>query len=63
MAYFYRMLKIQNSKNLIKHYFWDEYGVKVEDEMHWVKQVAQDFYKKLLGSNGILFDEKGKRSG
>jgi hypothetical protein len=38
---------------------WDDNGVKVV-EMDRIKQVAEQFYKKLLGNNGFIFDEPKK---
>lgn len=54
-AYFHRMVKVQNSENHIKH-LWDEDGGKV-DEVERIKRVAEYFYKKFLGPDGLIFDD------
>lgn len=54
-SYFHRIVKVRNSKNLISH-LWDEHGRKIEDKEQ-IKRVAVEFYKKLLGSNTMEFDE------
>ena len=47
--------KIQASRNLITH-LWDDNGDKVVKE-NQIKQVAVDFYTKLLGSESLVFNE------
>jgi hypothetical protein len=54
-SYFHKMIKIRTSRNLITH-LWDGNGVKVDEE-NQIKQVAVDFYEKLLGTESLSFDE------
>jgi hypothetical protein len=54
-SFFYRSLKVQQAKNTITH-LWDEQGQKVED-VQQIKLVAKNFYKKLLGTNQMTFNE------
>ncbi|KAK1562489.1 hypothetical protein Q3G72_015568 [Acer saccharum] len=54
-SYFFKLVKIRASRNLITH-LWDDNGGKVVEE-NQIKQVAVDFYKKLLGSESLVFDE------
>jgi hypothetical protein len=48
-SFFYRSLRFQNAKNTITH-LWDELGNRVED-VEEIKEVAVNYYKKLLGTS------------
>jgi hypothetical protein len=52
---FHRSLKIKNARSSITH-LWDEQGQRV-DEVEQIKLVAENFYKKLLGIDQLLFNE------
>lgn len=52
--FFQRIVKVRNSKNLIKH-LWDEDGFRAE-ERDQIKNVAEDFFRKLLGSSSNQFN-------
>lgn len=52
-AFFHRLLKGSYARNTITH-LCDEHGNQVE-EIAKIKGIAEDFYKKLLGSNQIMF--------
>lgn len=53
--FFHRSLKVQQAKNTITH-LWDEQGQKVDD-VEQIKLVAENFYKKLLGTDHMVFNE------
>jgi hypothetical protein len=52
-SFFHRSLKVQHAKKTITH-LWDEQGNRVEDAEQ-IKQAAESFYKKLLGTNQLQF--------
>jgi hypothetical protein len=52
-SFFHRSLKVQHAKKAITH-LWDEQGNRVED-VGQIKQVAESFSKKLLGTNQLQF--------
>ena len=52
-SFFHRSIKVQNVKNTITH-LWDEHSNRVDD-VDQIKQVAENFYKKLLGTNQMQF--------
>jgi hypothetical protein len=54
-SYFFKIVKIRASRNLITHLL-DDNGDKVVEE-NQIKQVAVDFYTKLLGSESLVFNE------
>jgi hypothetical protein len=54
-SFFHRSLKIKNARSTITH-LWDEQGQRV-DEVEQIKLVAENFYKKLLGTDQLLFNE------
>jgi hypothetical protein len=54
-SYFFKIVKIRASRNLITH-LWDDNGDKVVEE-NQIKQVAVDFYMKLLGFESLVFNE------
>jgi hypothetical protein len=54
-SFFHRSLKVQQAKNTITH-LWDEQGNRVED-VEQIKQEAKNFYKKLLGTDQMMFNE------
>jgi hypothetical protein len=54
-SFFHHSLKIKNARSTITH-LWDEQGQRV-DEVEQIKLVAENFYKKLLGIDQLLFNE------
>jgi hypothetical protein len=54
-SFFHRSLKIKNARSTITH-LWDEQGQRV-DEVKQIKLVAENFYKTLLGTDQLLFNE------
>jgi hypothetical protein len=59
-SFFHCSIKVQNAKNTITH-LWDEHGNRVDD-VDQIKQVAKNFYKKLLGTNQMQFTDKKSSS-
>jgi hypothetical protein len=51
--YFHRLMKARAARNTISH-LWDESGQKVE-EVERIKVIAEEYYKKLFGSNNVVF--------
>jgi len=55
-AFFHRLLKGRHARNTITH-FCDEHGNRVE-EVNQIKGLAEEFYKKLLGTSQMGFSDE-----
>jgi hypothetical protein len=55
-AFFHRLLKGRHARNTITH-LSDEHGNRVE-EVNRIKGLAEDFYKKLLGTSQMGFSDE-----
>jgi hypothetical protein len=55
-AFFHRLLKGRHARNTITH-LCDEHGNRVEEENR-IKGLAEEFYKKLLGTSQMGFSDE-----